>query len=149
MAISNSFTPVEKQRLKSIGRTIDEAQRRVRAGQIDPKLLKDLGMTEQQFASFVKRYSDRLDKVRKKKDEKVSPPTDTVGNAFVVTGSKELQKGRSADDRLTDITGMSKLTPDQIRKLYESRRAKVSPEYRKHVEAYLRAISDNAAKQEE
>ena len=56
--------------------------------------------------------------------------------------------GRSTDKRLGDTSGMSDLTPDQIRKLYESRKAKISPEYRKHVEAYLRAISENAPTEE-
>ena len=132
-----------------MGRTIGEAQRRARAGAVDPSLLKDLGMTAGQFSAFVKRYADRFDKIRSKTQEAASLPKDVVGNTFVQAGGRELQKGRSADARLTDTRGMSNLTPDQIRKLYESRRAKVSPEYRKHVEAYLRAISENAPREEE
>ena len=144
LKISKSFTPAEKQRVKSLGRTIDEAQRRSRAGKVDAELLKDLGMTAEQFAGFVKRYSDRFDKIRKAKDDKPPLPKDVVRNAFDLTGSRKVQEGRTTDKRLADTSGMSDLTPDQIRKLYESRKAKISPEYRKHVEAYLRAISENA-----
>ena len=148
LKISKSFTPAEKQRIKSLGRTIDEALRRSRAGKVDTEMLKDLGMTAEQFAGFVKRYTDRFDKIRKKTDDKPPLPKDIVRNAFDQTGSKKVQEGRSTDKRLGDTSGMSDLTPDQIRKLYESRKAKVSPEYRKHVEAYLRAISENAPTEE-
>ena len=61
LKISKSFTPAEKQRIKSLGRTIDEALRRSRAGKVDTEMLKDLGMTAEQFAGFVKRYTDRFD----------------------------------------------------------------------------------------
>ena len=153
LAISKSFTAVEKQRLKAIGRAIDEAQRRTRAGKIDPKLLKEMGMTEQQLAQFVKKYSDKFEKIRKPEKKKDDKPAlaeeDVVGNTIVETGSKKLQKGRSTEEGLADITGMSKLTPDKLRKLYESRKAKISPEYRKHVEAYLRAISESARRAEQ
>jgi len=103
-------------------------------------------MTEQQLAQFVKKYTDKFEKIRKKKvdDKPPLPEEDVIGNTSVETGSNKLQKGRSADKDLTGVTGTSKLTPDQLRKLYESRKARISPEYRKHVEAYLRAISENA-----
>ena len=122
---------------------------RSRAGKVDTEMLKDLGMTAEQFAGFVKRYTDRFDKIRKKTDDKPPLPKDIVRNAFDQMGSKKVQEGRSTDKRLGDTSGMSDLTPDQIRKLYESRKAKISPEYRKHVEAYLRAISENAPTEDE
>lgn len=144
LKISRSFTPAEKRQIKSLGRMISEAQQRARAGDVDAEVLKNLGMTADQYVAFVKRYADRFDKIRKKSSDSPSLPKDVVRNAFTRIGSDKFQKGRSTDTRLTNTAGMADLTPDQVRKLYESRKAKISPEYRKHVEAYLRAISENA-----
>ena len=71
-------------------------------------------------------------------------PVALAGRFATEHDSRASGAGRSTDARLTNTTGLSDLTPDQLRKLYESRKASISPEYRKHVEAYLRAISENA-----
>ena len=153
MKISRSVTPGQKERLQTIGRAINEIERRTRAGKIDPNLLKKLGMTEQQLSQFVKRYTDKFDKIRKpkmKKDAKPPlPEEDVVSSTSVQTGSKKLQKGTAIEKGMSDVTGTSKHSADDIRKLYESSKVKISPEYRKHVEAYLRAISENAPREKE
>jgi len=45
---------------------------------------------------------------------------------------------------MDDVRGSEKLSTDDVRKLYEQRAKTVSPEYRKQVEAYFRAISEAA-----
>ena len=123
---------------------IDEAQRQVRDGKVAPKLLKKLGMTDAQFRSFVEKYSRRFGKLRPMAD-RTDRPGQEIGGAFELPGSEKLQTGRAWDSKLGNVTGSEKLTPDEIRKLSESKAARASRKYREHVQAYLRAISEGAA----
>ena len=61
-------------------------------------------------------------------------------------GDTELRvpSGSGVDDGLADLRGGEKLTIDQIRKLHQQRARNVSPEYCAQVEAYFRAISEQA-----
>lgn len=137
----NEISPQDRAALSSIGSVIDEAQKQVRDGTVDPALLKDLGMTQEQFRGFVEQYTQRLDLLRTHKSDESGGQQ--VGNTDGA-GSKNLQGGRALDDQLLDVKGAENLTPDEIRKLRESRAAKVSPEYRKQVEDYFRSISEGA-----
>ena len=137
------LSPGEQERLRAVGRTIDEASRRLRSGQVAPALLRDLGMTAGELAGFVERYRTIFGRTREMPD-RTERPGETVLDAFRLPGSGQMQSGRKVDGKLGDVTGSEKLTPDELRKLYESRAAKVSPEYRKQVEAYFRAISEAA-----
>lgn len=135
----------QKANLKSIGRLISEAQKDLRAGKVDPDLLKALGMTREQFAAFVERYAQRIGKIEKMADE-TAKPDGTIRGVFALPGSDRRQDGREAGKKLETVRGSEKLSPDEIRKLYEQRARKVSSEYRKQVEAYFRAISDAPGK---
>ena len=142
LKISKAFTPAEKAMLRSIGRDIDEALRRIRGGRVEAKLLSDLGMSKAQLAAFVEGYAKRLSTLKTSYDDKSHVPRGSERGAFGLTGDRALRKGESPAPRLSGLKGFEKLSPDRIRKLYESRRDQFSPEYRKHVEAYLRAISE-------
>ena len=130
----------DQQKLRSIGRTINEAQKRVRDNKIDPELLKKLGMTESEFGNFVEKYAKRYGK-RKPDAAETEKPTDVVKNAFNLTGKAGRQGGKAAGEDV-GVEGAEKLTKDEIRKLLESRASEVAPEYRKAVEEYYRAISE-------
>jgi hypothetical protein len=129
--------------LRSLGRAIDEAQKEVRTGKYDPKLLQQLGMTFPKYQDFVESYAERFGKV-KPMLEKTERPTDAMSGAFLPGGSKELQAGKGIDDKMGKLTGTENLTPDQIQKLFESGGGKVSPEYQKAVDAYFRLISESS-----
>ncbi len=135
------LSPADWQRLQAIGRVIDEAQKQLRGGDVDPKLLKDLGMTPTQFKAFVEKYTQRLEWV---KDDRGDISGGSVAGRQDGPGARTVQAGRTLDQQLLDVRGGEKLTPDQIRHLYESRSARISPEYRKQVEDYFRAISEGA-----
>lgn len=139
-------TPEQKALLSVLGRVIDEGRKQIRGGKVDEELLKQLGMSAPQFTAFVERYEEMFGKVASM-PRSTARPSGTVRGAFLLTGAETLQKGRGVDSRLRGIKGAEKLTTDEIRKLYESRAAKVSPEYRKEVEAYFRAISEEAPTQ--
>ncbi len=112
--------------------------------EVDPKLLESLGMTEQEFAEFVRKYESRLSNLRpaardaKAKDGKTPDGDQTPGQA----GTTKLQPGQTAAGELSGRTGGGTRERDSLRKLRESPRQRVSPKYREHVENYLRAISD-------
>ena len=139
------LSPAEQGRLRSVGRTIDEAARRIRSGQVDAELLADLGMTAGELAGFVEQYREIFGR-SKDMPERTERPTGTIRDAFQLPGRGGRQSGRGLDGGLDDVAGSEKLSPDELRKLYESRAAKVSPEYRKQVEAYFRAISEAASR---
>jgi hypothetical protein len=132
----------EQAAIASVGKVIDEAQKQLRDGDVDPKLLKDLGMTSQQFKGFVEQYTQQLDRIRRNGDD---APAGTQQARAEGPGGKAVQAGQGLDQQVLDVKGGEKLTPDQVKKLYESRSASVSPEYRKQVEDYFRAISEGGA----
>jgi len=118
---------------------LDEAQKQIRDGEVDPELLKKLGMTETQFTQFVKRYADAIGKIR----HQLGPVNVKLAPGdIVIPGSDKLETGRGTDRKISDTTGHENLTPDQLRELHESRTKKVSPEYRKQVEEYYRNLSE-------
>jgi hypothetical protein len=135
----------QKSNLQSIGRIISEARQDLKDGKVDPELLKSLGMTREQFAAFVEKYAQRIGKIEKMK-EQTAGPDGTISGSFAIPGSDRLEDGRALDGKLEDVRGSEKLSTDEIRKLYEQRASKVSPEYRKQVEAYFRAISEQTPK---
>ena len=57
-------------------------------------------------------------------------------------GNGNVQTGKGSDT--AGGAGHETLTPDQMKKLYESKAATVSPEYRKEVEDYFKNISESA-----
>jgi len=66
----------------------------------------------------------------------------TVQGSSMLPGDPRLQHGRKIDGNLENQRGTEKLSPDDLRKLYEQRAKNVAPEYRPQVEAFFRAISD-------
>ena len=131
------------EKLESIGRSLDEAKRQIRDGQVDPELLKDLDMTPEEFRQFVEEYANRVDRLRRQLDRR--PGVDRIG--AIEIGSDERQAGRGASGA-GDIAGTEELTADELRDLYESRMQNVSPEYRKQVEEYYRNIMRQDADQD-
>lgn len=129
--------------LDAIGKVIAEAEKELRDGKVDPELLKALGMTQAQFATFVEKYTQRIGEVKKMTDQ-TAKPTGTVVSSAVIPGNARPQAGRGVDGKLDDVRGSEKLSTDEVRKLYEQRSKSVSAEYRKQVEAYFRAISEAA-----
>ena len=106
--------------------------------------MKQLKMTPERFSAFVEEYSRRLEGLRG------IPPSDVPGQ--IAQGSFRLpegpgrQGGPLVDRRLAGAAGIERLSPDEVRKLFERRAAKVAPEYRKQVEAYFRAISEEGGR---
>ncbi|MFP4053304.1 MAG: hypothetical protein ACLFV7_05505 [Phycisphaerae bacterium] len=136
----DKLTPAEKAKLESLGRALDEAQKQLRDGEVDPELLKKFGMTEKEFKDFVKKYAGKYGKVRDMLEQ--TERTNETDRLVVRGGSGDTQEGTGTADDATGASGREDLSPDEIKKLYESRKGNVSPEYRKQVEDYFRAISE-------
>ena len=143
----DKLTPEEKEKLESLGRALDEAQKQLRDGEVDPELLKKLGMTEKEFKDFVKKYAGKYGKARDMLEE--TERTDRTDRLVVRGGSGQTQEGTGTADDATGASGREDLSPDEIKKLYESRKGNVSPEYRKQVEDYFRAISEGLGEEED
>ncbi len=140
------LTPEQVEKIRSTGRTINEADRQLRDDEVDEEMLKDLGMTREQYRNFVERYRQRLDKVRPAVD-KTERPNKTAPGSRKVPGESGVQTGQPGDGEIS-VTGSEELTEEEKNKLNESRRSKVSPEYRRHVDEYYRSISDDEQDEE-
>jgi len=128
-------TPAAK--LASLGRALHEARRQIRDGQIKPDLLKAMGMTAAQFRNFVKEYSQRYERLRRNDTGPAEIRPDTVE----MVGTDTVQKG-AADTALAPAKQDSTRGSQQDKQLQETRSRKVSPEYQKKLEAYLRTVSE-------
>ncbi|MFP4356490.1 MAG: hypothetical protein ACLFUJ_15355, partial [Phycisphaerae bacterium] len=124
----------QREKLESIGRTIQEADRNLRDGQVDPELLKELNMTPQQYTNFVKRYVDQFQQVRQSARRGDGQPEP---GQVVIHGSEQVQQGQSGKQ---ELTGTEQLSEDEIRRIQQSRLEDISPEYREQVEQYFRNL---------
>jgi len=140
LPVGLAIAPQQQAKLRSVGRVINEADRRNRAGQIAPELLKELGMTNEKFTGFVEEYASRLSRLTDAPDRTDRPRTGVKAPSDTV-GAETLQQGKGVEKGL-GARGMEELTADQVRELSESRVENVSPEYRRLVEAYLKAVSE-------
>ena len=112
---------------------------------VDPKLLKDLGWTERDAATWVETFKKGLklpdipDDDARKDREPGSRDRDFGGVLIRGDGTGSIG-GTTSDDRMT-------LTPDQLRRLYESNRTDIPPQYQKAFRAYVRELEIRAQKE--
>jgi hypothetical protein len=128
------------QSIEGIEKLIDEARRRLQEGSIPDDAMDELGMTEPELTQFIKKYQTEIDMYRQNRNRmqaRISRDIDQV------EGSEVIQHGTGTSEAVRDVSGQIALEPDQIEKLRESLKTEVSPEYRKQVERYLRAMSEN------
>jgi hypothetical protein len=124
--------------LDALGRALDEAQKEIRDGKVDPELLKQLGMNNGELKAFVEKYTKRIGELKAAK-EKSDAPDQVVSGNIGLGGSEKVQEGRGTD--VTAGAGGEHLTPDQLKKLNEARSNKIPPELQDVTEAYFKAIS--------
>jgi hypothetical protein len=136
------ISPTEQARLDALGRALEEAAKDLRDGKVDPQLLKDLGMTQEQFKNFVEEYTQKFGQVKEMLAQ-TQRPTESVQTGVQTPGDDKLSTGNTVDGQM-GVSGTDKLAPDDIRKLNEAKATKVSPEYRREVEAFFKALSENA-----
>ena len=132
------LSPAEQAKLEALGRAIDEMAEDIRTDKVDPTLLEKLDMTPGQFKQFVEAYKEQFDKVRAKRKGQGQTGE---GTGKVGAGNGTVEAGRGTGDIATGNAG--KLSPDEIRQLNERKMQKVSPDFRREVEAYFRAVSES------
>jgi len=137
--------PAEDQaRLKSVGRVISEAQKRLRDGEVSPELLKQLGMTQREFNGFVEKYASRLKRKGGADPDTPDRNVETVKNAFRLAGRDGRQTGKDADASLA-AKGLEEMSKDEIRELYQRQGSKVPPRFRQALEEYYRSLSEETS----
>jgi hypothetical protein len=127
--------PTAAPSLGALGRIIDEAQQRQRAGNPEDAMLREIGMSAEQFQAFIKPYAERFERLRQYEAqgldaEKIAarPPSSAPA---ILHGSG-------------DIHGAAGTVPSEkedLSRLAAPSRQNVSQEYRQHVEDYLRAVA--------
>ena len=132
--------PIQPSRdIKLIRTIVDRLSDQLSRGKVDPKVLEELGWTDEEVQAFVKKYTQRLDNRRPERDR-----TELPALREEITGRPgEFRPGIAVDDRLRAIRDrVKKLDKDQLRRLFEARRDTVSPEYRELLKEYWKALSE-------
>ena len=120
-------------RLESIGKALENAKLKIETGEVDPKLLTQLGMTNRQFKNFVEKYSQRVKLATNQLATKQK-----VLRAKIRQFEKDKLAGVGVPDLKHEITGVEN-SPRDINKNIRTRRArKVSPRYRARLRDFLR-----------
>ena len=121
--------------LAGIDRLMRQAQEQIVGNKVDPQLLQDLNMTPEQFRDFVRKYTERLDRLaplpaRNLRPARISPDTARrAGTAAVKSGNTDLG----------NFSGSPQLSQDDLSKRAAAR-PKVAEAYRSLVSAYFIAI---------
>jgi len=122
-----------------IRRIVDRLSDQLSRGEVDPKVLDELGWTDEEVQAFVEKYRKRLDNRRPERDRTEVPTL----REEIIGRPGEIRRGVGIDDRLRAIRDrVKKLDKDQLRRLFETRRDTVSPEYRELLKEYWKALSE-------
>lgn len=131
--------PGTAQPLKSVGEALDKARRQIKSGDIDPKLLEAMNMTAPQFKDFVEKYTAEYDKALWKNRENQK---ETVKASRSI--DDDVQHG--VENKTGNVTADASVEKHRAKEDRGTLPADVSPEYRKQLEAYLRAVSEGEEK---
>lgn len=93
----------------------------------DPELLKELGMTQEEFTDFAKRVTK---KEAKPEPEEVPAPLDANQRRF----------GTDSQIRTSSVRGAGKTAQDSQQSMFGGNRVEAPPEYRALFEAYTKSI---------
>ena len=126
--------------LQTVGKVIEVVREQLRKGQVDEKLLKQLGWDDQQLAAFVKKY-DQLFGDRDPEKLRSQLPTQTGADETKLAGEDDLRFGSGADERLRGKQSGESRSADDLKELIESGRLKLGPEYQRLLEEYYKALA--------
>jgi hypothetical protein len=137
--LDEEFSKADAEKIESLGRAIDAANKQIRDNKIDPELLKELEMTESEFLKFVKKNTERYEKLQKnaaqRKEQTRGPDViKTIGSGEVHKGDPRAETG--------NLTGGPAGEGQKDRQLRQHRSRRVSPKYQKKFEAFLRSVSE-------
>jgi hypothetical protein len=124
--------------LESLGRALDAANAQIAENKVDPALLKDLNMTEPEFRTFVEQYTHVYEKAVRQAKANDTRQTLTVGQV-PLPGQQEVQHGQGVGVGALQDDGEPHSRDDE--EIGGGDKQSVSPEYRKQLEAFLRATS--------
>jgi hypothetical protein len=130
--------------LPAYGRALDEAQRRIHDGSVEPELLDALEMTPEAFKAFVEKYEEHFGRAKALSDQ-TQRPTQTEENAFELGGEQELRPGDRNQIRMDATRGAEAVGPETLQGLDRSTIHQVAPEYRDAVEGYFRTVGQASA----
>jgi hypothetical protein len=125
--------------LESVGMALDRAHKQIEGNTVDPKLLEAMGMSLPEFKGFVEKYSAEYKKALQKRENQKH-----ALKALSSAGPAEVQHGET--NKTGNVTGDPSLEKKRAEKDRRMSPAKVSPEYQKQLEAYLRAVSESNEK---
>ncbi len=152
---SGSVEPLESPdkpspRLPSTGRieqAVDALERSLRRGDVDEKLLADLGWTIPQAQQFVDAYKRAKPSAQPPRADRTSVPTTQVFREEKPPGDRAvLRAGSPTAPGARSLNASTRRSPDTTRDLMEVGRQRVLPKYELLMEAYYRSLTSQPAK---
>jgi len=137
-----ALTPAQRAKLDAVGRAIDHMAQDIRAGSVDPDLLEKLDMSPEQFSQFVETYRQKFDQLRARRPGE-GQTTIGTGRTNEAQETTAVDRGRGRNGALR-AGGTDPRDADDLRKLNERKLQNVSPDFRREVEAYFRAVSESS-----
>jgi hypothetical protein len=130
--------------IETVGAVVRALEDKLRTNQVDPGLLRELGWTERDAATWVERFKRELhlpDLAGAERPDGIEAGANP-DFAGILRGGEASGGiiGGEGDER-------TRLSPDQIRRLYESRRNDIPPEYRRAFEEYLKELELRARRE--
>ena len=124
--------------LNSLGRALKHAKQKIEAGQVDKKLLTEMNMSEAEFRTFVKEFTERVELAKRKviaQQRKLKGKVKMVGDKNVIS-SKCAKNGEGKA-----VTNKDETVKETDRKAAQDRSKKVSPEYEDLLRAFLKGTA--------
>lgn len=152
---NGSIAPLESPdkpspRLPSTGRTeqaVDALERSLRRGDIDERLLADLGWTIPQAQQFVDAYKRTKSSAQPPRADRTSVPTTQVFRDEKPSGDRVvLRAGSPTAPGARSLNASDRRSPDATHDLMEVGRQRVLPKYEPLMEAYYRSLTSRPAK---
>jgi len=134
----------------STGRTeqvVNALDRSLRRGEVDEKLLADLGWTVPQAQQFVDAYKQAKSSAQPPRADRTSVPTSQVFRDEKPSGDRKvLRAGSPTAEGAKGLNSSDRRAPDSTRELMEVGRQRVLPKYEPLMEAYYRSLTSQPAK---
>lgn len=129
--------------LPGAGRTaaaVDEFERLLRLGAVDPRTLQDLGWTQAEAQRFVETFRRKQAEAQRQRQDGNPPRESRRGSMRDAHGGK-VQRGGESAPGVAGVTGPAKGGLPNADPLIERGPEEVPPEYRDFVDEYYRAMS--------
>jgi hypothetical protein len=127
-----------------VDRLMDDLDRELRGGTVDPSLLSDLGWTLQQAQQFLQAYK-RAKAAGQGQSHQTQLPQQVQPAEAAPKSSNQVSRSEGAAPTARTLNTTHERAPDRTRELMEVGHQRVAPRYRPLLEGYYRSVGSRPA----